>query len=395
MEASRSSSKDLALLIAFVVIASLDSAFKYTGFAGLAVYSVGASAFLFIYFTYVYHVVVVKVSLGTSIALAVAGIIGLCILAFLLYDLANSGRIGPGSDGDDALMLGAAELISGRYPFYPRTYLANPIAPMPGAIILSIPFVLLGIYPLQAVFWLIAFFLTLAITTGNMRGTLLMALPILAVSPTIFQNISAGTDHIPNSVYILIFSLLVIRAGRKDSARWWEFAIPAVLLGVGLSSRSNFAFLVPMLVVLLWKLKGYRVAFGTGAVICGAAVAATLPFWLYDPQGFTPLIVQKGKMEQFNGIIPQAGIVLAVSALSLALGLSARKRSSTPPVFFQNLAFVQLFILIFTSTLYSIWIGEFNLYFGHVGYGLFVMFFGVFAQWTKIAATRMGMDSQP
>ena len=392
MEAIRSSSKDLALLIAFVLIASLDSAFKYTGFAGLVVYSLGVSAFLFFYFTYLYHAIVGKLSLRTSIALAVLVTIGLCVLAFFLYELANSGRIGPGSDGDDALMLGAAELIKGRYPFYPLTYLGNPIAPMPGAVILSIPFVLLGIYPLQAVFWLIVFFVTLAITTGNLRGTLFMALPILAVSPTIFQNISAGTDHIPNSVYILVFSLLVIRAGRKESARWWEFAIPAVLLGVGLSSRSNFAFLVPMLVVLLWKLKGHRVAIGTGAVICGAAVAVTLPFWLYDPNGFTPLIVQTGKMEQFNEIIPQAGIVMAFAALLIALGLSARKKASTTSVFFQNLAFVQLFILIFTSTLYSIWIGHFNLYFGHVGYGLFVMFFGVFAQWSQISATRTGVD---
>lgn len=392
MEPNRASSKDLLLLIAFVLIASLDSVYKYTGFPGLVGYLLIASSFLFFYFRKLYPIFVTKISLRLSITAAVVTAIGSGVLAFFLYNLANSGQIGPGSDGDDALILGATELINGRYPFYPLTYLGNPIAPMPGAVIFAVPFILLGVYPLQAVFWLIVFFGVIAITTGSLRGTLFMALPLLAVSPTIFQNLSSGADHIANSIYILVFSLLVIRAAWKESARWWEFALPAALLGVGLSSRSNFAFVLPMLFLLLWKLKGLRFAIGTCAVIAAAFLAITLPFWLYDPQGFTPLLVQTGKMQQFNGIVPQAGIVMAVASGLLTLTLSARNDSTKPFVFFQNLAFVQLFILIFTSALYSIWIGQFNMYFGHIGYGLFVMFFGVFAQWSKITATRTGMD---
>lgn len=392
MEAVRSSPRDLALLIGFVLIASLDSVYKYTGFTGLVIYVGVASAFLFLYFRRAYPVLVERTPLNIAIVTTALAVIGLGVLAFFLYDLANSGRIGPGSDGDDALIIGATELLGGRYPFYPLTYLGNPIAPMPGAVIFAIPFVLLGVYPLQAVFWLIAFFVAIGVATGSLRGTLFMALPILLVSPTIFQNLSSGADHIANSVYILIFSYLVLRAARKDKAKWWEYAIPALLLGVGLSSRSNFAFVIPMLLVAIWKMKGFRIAVPTISITGLAFLAVTLPFWLYDPEGFTPMLVQTGKMQQFNGILPQAGVVMVVVALLLALALSARQHSETPAVFFQNLAFVQLFILIFTSTLYSIWIGHFNMYFGHIGYGLFVMFFGVFAQWTRLSATRMGMD---
>jgi hypothetical protein len=85
---------------------------------------------------------------------------------------------------------------------------------------------------------------------------------------------------------------------------------------------------------------------------------------------------------------------MSIGALLLSLTLSARKNSTTITAFYQNLAFVQLFVLIFTTILYSLWIGQFNMYFGHIGYGLFVMFFGVFAQWTSISATRVGMDSR-
>lgn len=390
MEANRSSSKDLALLIAFILIASIDSVYKYTGVSGLILYSLGAPILLFFYFTKAYPWLVAKVSQNVLITVAATVMVGLGVLAFFLYDLANSGQIGPGSDGDDALIIGATELLNGRYPFYPLTYLGNPIAPMPGAVIFAVPFVLLGIYPLQAVFWLCAFFAAIAITAGSLSRTLWFCLPLLAASPTIFQNISSGADHIANSVYLFIFSLFIIKAAGKDRAKWWEYAIPAVLLGVGLSSRSNFAFMVPLLFVFLWRSNSLRTAIGTCFIVGAAFIAVTLPFWLYDPPGFTPLSVQTGKMQQFNEILPHAGMIMAAIAALLTLGLSVRKRSTSTWAFYQNLAFVQLFILIFTSVLYSIWIGQFNMYFGHIGYGLFVMFFGVFAQWTKLSSTDEG-----
>lgn len=379
-------------MIAFILIASLDSVLKYTGFAGMACYVIAASAFLYFYFRKIFPVLVERVPIKATIAACVVLLVGLGALAFFLYGLANSGQIGPGSDGDDALIIGATELLNGRYPFYPLTYLNNPIAPMPGAVIFAVPFVFAGIYPLQSVFWLAGFFVIVGLWTGSFRKTFFMALPVLAVSPTIFQNISSGSDHIANSVYILLFSALVIRAAWKHQARWWEYAVPALLLGVGLSSRSNFAFLVPMLFVLLWRVKDLRTAIWVNAIIGVSFAAVTLPFFLYDPKGFTPFIVQTGKMQQFNNIVPQAGIVLAEAAFILASLLSFRSGSEKPHTFFRNLAFVQLFILIFTSVLFSIWIGRFDLYFGHIGYGLFVMFFGVFAQWTRHSPTRLGVD---
>lgn len=385
MEPSRSSSKDLALMTAFILIASLDSVYKYTGFAGMICYVVAASAFLYLYFRKIFPVLVDRVPLTASVAASVVSLVGLGALAFFLHGLANDGRFGPGSDADDALIIGATELLNGRYPFYPLTYLNNPIAPMPGAVIFAVPFVLAGIYPLQNVFWLAAFFVIVGIWSGSFRRTLFMALPVLAVSPTVFQNLASGTDHIANSVYILLFSLLVIRAAWKQEPRWWEYAVPALLLGIGLSSRSNFAFIVPMLFILLWKVKDLRTGIWVNAVIGVSFAAVTLPFFLYDPQGFTPLIVQTEKMKQFNGIIPQAGVILAMLALVLALVLSLRKVSERVDTFYQNMAFVQLFILTFTSTLFSIWIGRFDLYFGHIGYGLFVMFFGVFANWIRLS----------
>ncbi|HEX6280448.1 MAG TPA: hypothetical protein VFZ49_10610 [Pyrinomonadaceae bacterium] len=386
------SNLDLALLIGFILIASLDSVFKYTGGSGLAAYAIGGSVLLFVYFRKAFPVLVERTPLAASALIAGMILVGLIAATFYLYHLANSGLIGPGSDGDDALIIGATELLNGRYPFYPPTYLGNPIAPMPGAILYALPFVALGIYPLQNMFWLVAFFGIVGFWTGSFRGALFLAIPILLVSPTIFQNLAAGSDHITNSVLVLLFTLLIIRAVKKNDAKLWEWLIPAILLGIGLSTRTNFAFVMPLLVVWIAKVKGVRRSLTISAVVATAFLIVTLPFYLYDPPGFTPLYVQSGKMQQFNDILPQAGLILGICSLLLSTILAFRASWEKTGTFFQSLAWVQLFILLFTSTLYILWVAHFNLYFGHIGYGLFVMFFGVFAQWARLAPTRSGMD---
>lgn len=66
------------------------------------------------------------------------------------------------SDGDDAIELAINELRAGHYPYYAKTFLGNPITPMPGALLLALPFYLLGNATLQNLFWLAVFFMLVA-----------------------------------------------------------------------------------------------------------------------------------------------------------------------------------------------------------------------------------------
>ena len=92
-----------------------------------------------------------------------AGVTFFVILTVFLvvYPIANTGQRSGGSDSDDALNIAANELMHGRYPYSPRTYLDNPISPMPGAVLLAVPFVLLGSSVYQNLFWLFVFFIVM------------------------------------------------------------------------------------------------------------------------------------------------------------------------------------------------------------------------------------------
>ena len=76
---------------------------------------------------------------------------------------------GKGSDADDALNLAVNELLHGRYPFYARTYLDNPVANLPGTIFLAVPFALLGNSAYQNFFWLMVFFIAVSLSVRSWR----------------------------------------------------------------------------------------------------------------------------------------------------------------------------------------------------------------------------------
>ena len=60
-----------------------------------------------------------------------------------------------GSDQDDAVMLCGQSLLSGEFPYAQRTYLNNPASPAPGMLLIFLPSILTGWYPLTTVLVLI------------------------------------------------------------------------------------------------------------------------------------------------------------------------------------------------------------------------------------------------
>ena len=118
-----------------------------------------------------------------------------------------------------------------------------------------------------------------------------------------------------------------------------------------------------------------------------------IPFWLYDPAGFTPFNVQSEKVMQFETILPYARVIVPLSGMLLASALSFRKMKPDCIVFFWNCAIVQLFSVLLLSALSSIYSGKLDLYFGHVSYGVFFIFFAGFAAWTVLKQSDALGDS--
>ena len=223
-----------------------------------------------------------KVSEKLANWLIVATFLGLTAIFFIMYPIANVQTLGRGSDADDALKIAAQELLQGRYPYYPKTYLGNPIAPLPGAVLLVTPFVLLGEGSLQNIFWLVLFFIVLSIYLKDSCLTLLLLWSLLILCPAVLHNIVTGVDDTSNAIYVLFFSLLLFNTVTKAQSPVWAKLATAILLGISLSSRANFTLLMPLVFYSLVNQTGWLTSAKYALITGLTAAAVTIPFWLYD-----------------------------------------------------------------------------------------------------------------
>ena len=375
----------IVILAVFLLVPSFDTALKYFGVIGVAAYFLVGTVVLFATYRYFLPVFFSAVSEKAALYIAIALFIGLAALAIYMWPIANSGRVGSGSDADDALLIAANELASGRYPYYVTTYLGNKIGPMPGSILLSLPFSLTGTIQLQNVFWLVIFFVTVRHYEKSALAALALLALILILSPTVLQNIATGIDYVANSIFVMVFMWVLVRSAAADRSRLvFDGIASAGALGIALSSRSTFFLLMPLLLSVLVQNTGWNNAIKYLAISAGVFIAVTVPFWLYDPLGFAPLHIQGAKLTTVESVLPFAGIIVPLSGAVLAIILSFQRMNKDCSRFFLNCAIVQLFVLIFTATLYSLKLHRLDLYMEQSGYGMFTLFFGVTAAWMYI-----------
>ncbi len=256
------------------------------------------------------------------------------VAAFLvLYPLSNSGAsswispsgvIGGGSDRDEALNIGAAELLAWRYPYDARTHLGNPISQMPGSLFLALPFVLLGNAALQNVFWLAVFFLIVRRLLTDNLSALLFLTGLLAACPMMLQDFVTGGDLVANSVMVLLAFLWLLKEADRHAIAGWRLPAAAACAGVVLSSRASFWLLVPLLAGAVTRRAGARQA-SLCLLVAGAACAAlTLPFYLHDPGGFSPLTAEN-KFMKFEIRAVASSTVLPLLGVAFSLCLAMRK----------------------------------------------------------------------
>jgi hypothetical protein len=140
--------------------------------------------------------------------------LAILIPAFLVGNaLANSGIFGGGSDCDEATIQGVLSLLRLENPYAQTTYLGNPITPLPGALLLSVPM----------------------LHAANILWLCLCPLIVL-LNPRVWHCLAIGSDYPANTIYVCMAVLFYLR--RRSM---WSAAI----LGVTLSSRLNFLFVLP------------------------------------------------------------------------------------------------------------------------------------------------------
>lgn len=274
----------------------------------------------------------------------------LAVLFALVYPAADRGVLGGGSDRDEALDLAVRALAAGEHPYRLRTYLGNPITPMPGALLLASPFVALGGAALQGLFWVPALALALGRALRDRGAGVLLAAAAVALCPEALRDLLGGGDLFVSAAYVTVALVLAMDAAGGRSPRW-AAAAASVLLGVALSSRPNFALLFPLALAGLARAGGGRGAW-MGALAAASFAAVTAPLYLADPAGFSPLHTAD-KLRQFEQVLPHAAAWVTGATAAAALLLALRPANRRVDALLLHCAAVQA-VPVLATTLMSL-----------------------------------------
>jgi hypothetical protein len=281
---------------------------------------------------------------------AAAVCILLLALSIPLHSLINrnalkiSGYSYGNTDVDDAITVALDTFLDGEYPYRARTWANSRISPMPGALLLALPFHLMGDAAIQNVFWFYLLFLAAAYLMRDARYALVFWLLALALSPKIFEGqICQGSDHLANATYVALGALLLIELSRKHSD-WLPRIACAAFCGITMSSRMNFLVLLPLVFSSLIRISGWRTAGLLMACAGCGFVVVTAPFYFYEPASFSPLHilspVSRGPL-----LVRTLFSLNALLAGLIALLLAVKSDNSRPAVFLRNCFLVQLWLV--------------------------------------------------
>ncbi len=374
--------KSVTLLALFLVLASIGQVQKFLGLAGAGAYAVIVFGVLATGYRFV-PAIAGRVTERQASWLAMGTLLVLLACFAVVYPIANSGAVGGGSDREDNLNVATSALLRGQYPYYPVGYLGLPVDVLPGTLLLAIPFVLLGNSAYQNLFWLAAFFVCTRVYLRDGRQALLMLWVMLAASPAVLQELVTGGDLIANSVSVFLFALFLAGSASNPAASAGQKAVAAILFGVGLSSRANFLLIVPLVFSFLTGRCGWRNAVKSLGLAGVTFAAITVPFYVYDPEGFSPMRLQN-RFGMFESVLPFARTLIPVATAALALVLSLPRRNATSVDLLRNCALVMAFPVACGIVLSLAKFGTKGLMFAVQGWGLFFLFFGVVAAWSAL-----------
>ena len=286
--------------------------------------------------------------------LYVALLIMACIIFFIaIYPLAKSGILGGGSDNDDAFNIAARALLAGKYPYNQLTYLGGKIAYLPGAILLSIPAVIIYSAAVQNILWLVLLCIHLRIMLKNWKDILLILLTPILFCPTFLQVLANGSDLIASGAYIFIALTFFVETMKNNRSGILK-GVALFFLGLTLSSRLPYLFYLPLIAGFLAREKNWRIS---GCYLLGVLAVfllITLPFYLHSPNDFAPLTAQSSKLSCYNQIIPHVDFLIVGLTFAISIGLAFRKNANQPVAFLIYCSIVQAFPLVAAVVLSSL-----------------------------------------
>ena len=234
-------------------------------------------------------------------------LIAIAAVAIWVYPAADGLRTElRGSDQDDAIIICGRALVEGVYPYGSETYLGNPPSPGPGALLLFMPSLLTGWFPLTTVLTVI---LALIWIRKQHGPAVVGAFSVLLSSSVIYWDLLAvGSD-------LVAIGLLIAVATDWSSnvAKRREAVALGILAGVLGGTRVPLLFLPLLPAFATW---GRHRGLGVCIALMGLATATALhgAFWVWDPGSYTPIhLLGKG-----DSILGVGGRLALLSICALA-----------------------------------------------------------------------------
>ena len=259
-------------------------------------------------------------------------VLGIVLLAFIIiYPMHDSGMLGFYSDRDEALDIGASRLLSLENPYVCTAVSGvhsgcptdgNPIAPLPGGLVLAAPFVLIfGLSAVQNFFWLSVLFFQAKISLFSGKHISALLLTLIFLNPVILAEILSGGDHLANTIAVLIGLLgMLTSRGIAKSLAWGCF------LGIVCAWRAHF-LLAAFPCFAFYVSRGcYSHMLRVGGAAAVTFLALVLPLFIFNSSEFSPLHTQT-KLESFSHLLPHPTFWASVSAV--CYGLWAGWRAQT------------------------------------------------------------------
>jgi len=236
-------------------------------------------------------------------------------------------------------------LLEGHDPYRALTYLGNPPTPMPGALILALPFFLAGDSAFQNLFWMPLFCWWCLKFLGETSAALWCILIFAVGMPASLQDFVTGGDYLVNALYVGVAADLAFVAFRGHT-RLARYAA-AVLLSVAISSRPTYVLVVPILAGSIWQHRGWKGLAEFLCVVVAICGALNLPFFLHDPGRFPTAHLSQKSADlpaalHANLLLPVLGV--AIGSFSFLMKMSRARlfgllALSLAPLFYIILAY--------------------------------------------------------
>ena len=321
---SRSSLLILGLLIAFP---SLGFVLKHAGYGGLVGYValvlIVLAASLLLFRRYAFWIE------KQFRPLALLTILGMVVVFPLLHPFEDDRGSGKSSDRNEGLEMAVTRMFHGKTPYYPINDTAGPLSLMPGSILLAAPFVPLGNSGYQNIFWLSIFiFGSVLFFKNRVLALYLLVVPSLLSFAFTYEFVSGG-DLIANAIFVTVGFLLVFKTIDQSPSKDWKWVLACMFLGVCLASRANFLMLLPIFSTTIWNVCGFKKAFLASFVTFSTFLIVVIPFYLIDPEKFTPLrSSNKIGADDLSYPIESVVIIASTGVVALLCALLALRQKS-------------------------------------------------------------------